>query len=432
MQQTAVILGLGTFGGGLGATKHLARSGHRVLVTDLRSSSELEVPLRDLRPELTQGSVTTRLGVNDPDDAAACDLLVVSPAIKRPWEHPCVIAARDAGARVTTEIALALDALPERCPRVGVTGSAGKSTTSALIHAGLVAAGATAHLGGNIGGSLLDRLGSINTDGNVVVELSSAQLWWLSQPGAMDSARWFDVAVVTNLAENHLDWHGTLDHYAASKHVLTQRLRSRDTAVLGETAADFPTAARRVTPAPHDPLPPLKLQGDHNRSNARLGLAACTALGVSPDKAATGIAAFRGLPHRLELVRHHRGIRYVNDSKSTTPNATRLALEAFNGDPVHLIVGGSDKGTSLEPLAELASATRSLLCIGATGATIATAACAAGADDAGTLETALAMAHDRAAPGDVVLLSPGCASFDQFRNFEHRGERFVELVHSLP
>lgn len=428
MRQTAVILGLGTFGGGLGAARHLARLGYEVLITDLRSANDLAEPLAGLKPELDNGSVALRLGTNDPADAAACDLLIVNPAIKRPWENPCVLAALSAGARVATEIALALDALPVSCTRVGITGSAGKSTTAAMIHAGLVAAGRTAHLGGNIGGSLLDRLGAIGDGDTVVVEVSSAQLWWLDQPNALESNRWFDAAVVTNLAENHLDWHGTFDHYATSKYVLTERLRPDAAAVLGEGVTNFPTTANKLTPADDDALPQLTLAGEYNRLNAKLAIAACSALGVNSDEAATGIAEFRGLPHRLQLVREHRGVRYINDSKSTTPRATSLAVQAFGGAPVHLIVGGSDKGTDLKPIADLAAETRSLLCIGATGTTIAAMA---GIKPVETLEQAVTTASLHAEPGDVVLLSPGCASFDQFDNFEHRGERFTQLVHSL-
>ncbi len=429
MSASAVILGLGTFGGGLGAARHLVRQGYDVLVTDLRAANELEAPLRRLQPEIDAGSVTLRLGEHNVSDVTTCDLLVVNPAIKKPWENRFVRAARAAGARVTTEIALALDALPARCTRIGITGSAGKSTTAAMIHAGLAAADLTAHLGGNIGGSLLDRLDSIADTGDLVVELSSAQLWWLDQPGALETDRWFDAGVVTNLAENHLDWHGDMPHYAASKHVLTRRLASDAAAVLGEGVRDFPTDARLVELPSDAELPSLTVPGEHNRTNARLALAACAAAGADPSRAAAGIAAFQGLPHRLQLVREHRGVRYINDSKSTTPDATCLAADALGSTPVHLIVGGSDKGADLSPIAELRARVRSLLCIGATGDVIARHA---GIEPLGTLDAALAYASKHAAPGDAVLLSPGCASFDQFTSFEHRGDRFAELVHSLP
>lgn len=428
MPHTAVILGLGTFGGGLGATRHLVRQGHDVLITDLRTADQLAAPLEALRAEVDAGSVSLRLGEHNVSDVTTCEVLVVNPALKKPWENRFVRAAQAAGVRTTTEIALALDALPDDCARIGVTGSAGKSTTSAMIYAGLLAAGRTAHLGGNIGGSLLDRIGTIGEGDGVVVELSSAQLWWLDQPGALETDRWFDAAVVTNLAPNHLDWHGDTGHYSASKHVLTRRLHADAAAILGEGVTDFPTIAQRFAAADDADLPPLAVPAAHNRINAGLALAACLAMGSDADRAAAGIAGFRGLPHRLQLVREHHGVRFINDSKSTTPDATRLAVDAFDGSPIHLIVGGSDKGSDLTPLAGLAHRVRSLLCIGATGDTIARCA---GVEPVGSLERAVAVALGRAEPGDVVLLSPGCASFDQFSSFEHRGDRFAALVHSL-
>ncbi|MEL7483330.1 MAG: Mur ligase family protein, partial [Planctomycetota bacterium] len=330
MPASAVILGLGTFGGGLGAARHLVRQGHDVLITDLRSADELAKPLAELRPELDAGSITLRLGEHNVSDVTTCELLVVNPAIKKPWENRFVRAARAAGVRTTTEIALSLDALPDACTRIGVTGSAGKSTTTAMIHAGLVAAGRTAHLGGNIGGSLLNRIADITRDYAVVVELSSAQLWWLDQPGAFETDRWFDAAVVTNLAENHLDWHGDLDHYAHSKHVLTTRLDHNACAILGGGVEDFPTRARRSPPAADDAIPELTVPAAHNRMNARLALAACEAVGAVTERASHGIAQFQGLPHRLQFVRQHKGVRYINDSKSTTPDSTRLAVAAFD------------------------------------------------------------------------------------------------------
>lgn len=429
MPHSAVILGLGTFGGGLGAARHLVRQGHDVLITDLRDAGQLAAPLAELRPEIDAGSITVRLGEHNVSDVTTCELLVVNPAIKQPWDNRFVRAAQAAGVRTTTEIALALDALPDACPRVGITGSAGKSTTAAMIHAGLNAAGITAHLGGNIGGSLLDRLSTIAPADTLVIELSSAQLWWLDQPRALETDRWLDAGVVTNLAENHLDWHGDFPNYASAKHVLTRRLAPTGIAVLGETVRDFPTAATLADLPNIADLPELTIPGEHNRTNAMLGLAACRAMNADEPRAAEGIAAFPGLPHRLQFVREHHGIRYINDSKSTTPDATRLAVDAFDAPRVHLIVGGSDKGADLSPIAALNAQVNTLLCIGATGTTIAEHA---RIEPVGTLDKAVAIAAQRATPGDVVLLSPGCASFDQFTSFEHRGDRFAELVHSLP
>ncbi|MEM8756460.1 MAG: UDP-N-acetylmuramoyl-L-alanine--D-glutamate ligase [Planctomycetota bacterium] len=437
MSRRAVVMGLGTFGGGSAAARHLAAQGFRVLVTDRRSADDLAAPLCKLDRLIASGTIALRLGMHDPSDFADADLVVVNPGVPKPWDNEFVRLARSAGARLTTEVALAFDALPAHTTLIGVTGSVGKSTTASMIHAGLTAAGIDAALGGNIGGSLLDR----TTDPDwAVVELSSAMLWWLDQPGALMRPGWLDVAVATNLSPNHLDWHGDLDHYAACKRVIVDRLSSRtqqygrpDTAaVLGPSLADWPLPAgvRRLSPPPDDALhEPLACPGTHNRLNARLALAACRVAGADDAKAARGIARFAGLPHRLELVRTARGVRWINDSKSTTPEATSTALDAVAGGPVHLIVGGSDKGTDPRPLADLAGCVASLGCIGQTGQRIAQLA---GLDADGTLDAAVDRLRRTTAPGETVLLSPGCASFDQFRSFEHRGDTFRTLVEALP
>ncbi|MEO1584020.1 MAG: UDP-N-acetylmuramoyl-L-alanine--D-glutamate ligase [Planctomycetota bacterium] len=436
MPASAVIMGLGTFGGGLGAARHLLALGHEVLITDLRTEQELAGPLDALRPQLDAGVVTLRLGAHNVSDMTTCELLVVNPAVKQPWTNRFVRSARAAGVRVTTELGLAIDTLPSSCRLTGVTGSAGKSTTASMVHAGLTAAGRPAHIGGNLGGSLLDRLGSIAPSDDVVIEVSSAQLWWLSQDGAITTDRWFDLGVITNITPNHIDWHGSLEHYTRCKHLLVERLPGDGVAVLGpgmETRsvheANALNTRLRIAPIASDAdLPDLLVPGGHNRLNARVALAACAALGADPRGAAEAIAAFRGLPHRLAAVAEHRGVLYINDSKSTTPEATRLALDAMGDRPVHLIVGGSDKGADLEPIARLAPRTRSLLCIGQTGRTIAALA---GIRPVETLASAVEYASGNAAPGDAVLLSPGCASFDQFASFEERGRAFERLVHSL-
>lgn len=423
-------MGLGSFGGGAGAARHLAALGRRVVISDPRSEQELAGTLATLRPLLEIGAITLRLGPHDPADLTGAELLVVNPAVKHPWDHPFIAAARASGVRVTTEIALAVDAMPRGVRLLGVTGTAGKSTTSAMIHAGLRAAGVDALLGGNIGGSVLDSLSAIAPGTTLVLELSSAMLWWLDQPGARLGTALPEIGVVTNLAPNHLDWHGTPDHYERSKRVLIDRLPAHGAAVLGgDLAWDAPPGVRVVRPAPPSSLPPIALPGGHNRVNAALALAACAAAGAAERETLLGIASFPGLPHRLRLVRQHRGVRWYNDSKSTTPEATGLALDAFPESPAHLIVGGSDKGVDLAPIAALRGRVRSLLCIGQTGEQIAAMA---GLRPAGTLDRAVELAAAAAHPGDVVLLSPGCASFDQFRSFEHRGEVFETLVGALP
>lgn len=426
MSERATVMGLGRYGGGAGAARYLVNQGYDVTLTDLASADELSTAIESIRDLVDEGSVELRLGEHNVSDFTTCDLLVANPAVKQPWENRFIRSATAGGVRTTTEIGLLVDALPTSCTIIGVTGSAGKSTTSAMLHAGLVSAGHSAILGGNIGGSLLGSLASIKGDSTIVLELSSAMLWWLAQPGVIERDAFLDAAIITNLAPNHVDWHGSDAHYRNSKLGITTLLKSGAPLLAGR---DIETEyAPRHTIELDTDLPELRTPGAHNRVNASAALQACQLLGADRDNAARGIAAFAGLPHRLEFVREVEGVRWYNDSKSTTGDATRLALEALAPSPVHLIVGGSDKGVDLQPIADLANRCASLACIGQTGRTIARLA---GLEHLDTIERAVESLCTTAKPGDAVVLSPGCASFDQFRNFEHRGERFKELVHSL-
>ncbi len=421
-ERRATVMGLGSFGGGAGAARYLAELGYDVLLTDMAPAEKLEGSLHTIRDLIDAGAVTLRLGEHNVSDFTTCGVVVVNPAVKQPWENRFVRAAQAAGVRVTTEIGLAIDVLPESCVLAGVTGSAGKSTTSAMTHAGLISAGMDAVLGGNIGGSLLGS--KVDAGSVVVLELSSAMLWWLAQPGCTQRERFLDVALITNIAPNHVDWHGSLEHYAASKLGIAGMLRAAGVLYVGPGAA---CQGARPIPLAAD-LTELSTPGAHNRMNASAALAVCEALGAERSSAMRGIAQFAGLPHRLELVRKLRGVSWYNDSKSTTPDATRLALEALAPARVHLIVGGSDKGVDLKPIADLGERGATLYCIGQTGETIAKLA---GLVPIGTLSEAVRIASERAGPSDAVVLSPGCASFDQFRSFEDRGDQFRDLVHSL-
>lgn len=413
-------MGLGRFGGGEGVARWLAQQGAAVLVTDLCPASKLERPLAALDDLVASGRISLRLGGHATADFAGCDLVVANPAVPRPWENPYLAAADAAGAAITAEIRL----LAERIDRrrvIGVTGSAGKSTTAAMIHHILVRAGRRAHLGGNIGGSLLLELGRIGPEDLVVLELSSAMLYWLGSacdlaPGPGWSPA---VAVLTNLEHNHLDWHGSFEHYR----------RCKEQVFSGQGAGDV--AIRGGGPDPGATPIPLSVPGAHNQRNARLAVrAAGAAAGLEAGDAAALLGDFAGLPHRLRLVAEAGGVRFFDDSKSTTPAASRLAVEAFE-DPgrVHLIAGGYDKGIDLAPLAHLAGTVACLYTIGATGAALREAGRRHGcAEWCGTLEAAVALAAGRLRPGDVLLLSPGCASWDQFSNYQERGEAFARLV----
>lgn len=463
------VMGLGRFGGGVGVTRWLAAQGCRVHVTDMKPADKLAEPLADIQDLIDRGIVTTRLGEHKPEDFTSCELVVANPAVPEPWKNPFLSAAGQAGVPVTTEIRLAIERLPNRARTIGVTGTAGKSTTSAMIAAGLasVAGAGRVHLGGNIGGSLLDTLPSIRPDDWVVLELSSFQLHWLSAGAGYAGAAGFSprVAVLTNLSPNHLDWHKEMGHYSESKRQITRSQSAGDVFITVYDSARNEALWRWEMPAAQlvhlhpsdpatDPFPVARhlaprLPGAHNRLNARVAAAAalCALMADDPpqrraasgadlaERVARAISAFPGLPHRLAFAGEACGVRYFNDSKCTTPEACLLALEAFGDDPavglsrVHLIAGGYNKGSDLWPVALKAPSLAGLYAIGDTGPTLASVDAKGGhVELCGTLEKAVSSAAARARAGDVILLSPACASWDQFAHYEARGEAFVALA----
>ena len=318
--QRAVVMGLGRFGGGAGAVRFLADEGADVLVTDLADEVALTEGLERIADLVRTGAVTLRLGEHNVSDFTDADLVVANPAVKQPWANRFIRAAQAAGATVTTEIGLLLHRLPSRERTIGVTGTAGKSTVSSMIAHVLRAGGLTAWLGGNIGGSLLDRIGEIKAEDWVVLELSSAQLHWVQG--------WSPhVAVVTNVAENHLDWHGSMMHYEASKREILKCQRAGDGALLGPGASGWAPAQGvvRIDEAQGDVS--LSLPGAHNEANARQALGAC----------ALGRRGWARLDHDVQgpaasawsWSAKGRGVRFFNDSKCTTPEAAALAVDAF-------------------------------------------------------------------------------------------------------
>ncbi len=334
-----------------------------------------------------------------------------------PGEAPLVVAARDRGVPVWSEVELGYRLLPN--PLVGVTGTNGKTTTAEWLGFML-----SAPVAGNVGRALTDLDGKLDPQQLVVCELSSFQLEDVHEFRPR-------VAVLLNLQPDHLDRHGSFDAYRAAKLRIFENQTAEDAAVVPQ---GFPLRgeARRVEFSANDPLPAEPgLRGSHNRENAAAATAAARALGTDDNRIARGLRDFEGVPHRLELVGERGGVSYVNDSKATNVAAAVRALAAYEDEPVRLILGGSRKGEDFAPLAAaLGPNIRSIYVIGETAPELARAI--PDTIQAGDLATAVERAAASAQPGEVVLLSPACASYDQFRDFEQRGEEFRRLVTNLP
>lgn len=444
-------MGLGRFGGGVGVARFLLDQGARVVVTDLDTAANLAASADAVGPQATY-----HLGGHRREDFTDADLVVVNPAVRPTSEY--LRLARDAGVPVTTEINLFF----ERCPAriVGVTGSVGKTTTVSMLGRALEAGSERrVWLGGNIGGSLLGKLSRMAQDDLAVLELSSAQLHRLAPAGQAP-----DVSVVTNLAENHIDWHGSMAQYAAAKRRIVAEQSAESVAVLNHEdpavrawAADAP--GRVVFFSAAGELPEgvcrcganlvwrsagaemtlldtagMAVPGEHNAANAAAALAACAALGADLERAGAALATFEGAEHRLQFVRAVGGVRFYNDSKGTTPAAALAAVRSFDR-PIVLILGGRDKGVRYEELAAETARCRAVVLTGEMAgrlaALIGDRAPAVRQERAARFEDAVRAAGRLAAPGDVVLLSPACTSYDQFRNFEERGRCFIDVVNAL-
>jgi UDP-N-acetylmuramoylalanine--D-glutamate ligase len=338
-----------------------------------------------------------------------------------PNEAPLVAAAHERGIPVWSDAEVGYRILPG--PIAAVTGTKGKTTTTALLGAMLGAPTA-----GNIGLALCALDGEVRPEEWIACELSSFQLEHVETFRPR-------VAVLLNLEPDHLDRHGTIEAYRAAKLRIFENQTAEDVAVLPRGFGPVPGGARRVEFSSGDALPsePL-LRGLHNRSNVAAATAAARAAGASDDAIADALASFPGVPHRLEPVAEVAGVAYVNDSIATNVFAVKAALSAYADAPVHLILGGRAKGESFEPLAAaIGPNVRRVYLIGEAAGTIAAALDHAGVgyDLFGELAAAVRAAADAAAPGDVVLLSPACASYDRYANFEERGEEFRMVVRTL-
>lgn len=422
-----VVMGLGRHGGGVGVARFLVNQGADVLVTDLSAPEALT----DAVKSLADLPIDYRLGEHNVSDFTTADLIVVNPAVSPHARggNRFLRAAEAAGVPTTSEIRLLIERLPCRERTIGITGTSGKSTVTAMIGhiLGRTAGEGDVHVGGNLGGSLLERVDAIAPEDWVVLELSSFMLDGIVPVGWSPH-----IALVTNLSPNHLDWHGSYESYAAAKRVILAHQGPGDVALLDASVRAWKTAPgveRTLIEPPDETLCPLP--GSHNQTNAAFAIAACHAAGIEPNAAREALTDFTGLPHRLQKVCERGGVSYFNDSKATTPGATLLALESFPPGCVHLIIGGYDKGSDLKPLAAFASAhCQVIYTIGATGDAFADVAQAGDArvERCGTLDQAMARTVHLVRRGDVVLLSPACASWDQFASFEERGRAFGELA----
>ena len=427
----------------------LAGAGAEVIARDKKTEEQLG----DIVPQLKEWGVKLVLGEQYMDNIDG-DVVFRTPGL-RP-DHPGLLAAKEKGAEVTSEMEVFFEVCP--CPVIAVTGSDGKTTTTSVIAEMLKAAGKTVWLGGNIGTPLLDKAGEMAPDHVAVLELSSFQL--------MSMEKSPHVAVITNLSPNHLDWHRGFEEYVDAKCNLFKNQGKDDVLVLNFDNAPSCALAekapgqvrffsRKSVPVPGgvwlkngmlldngEPImaaADIRIPGDHNVENY---MAACAALkGLVPAQVMSKVAReFNGVEHRLELTRELDGVKYYNDSIASSPTRTLAGLKCFPADRIILIAGGYDKHIPFDELgAALPTAVKTLLLCGATADKIEAAVKAAPDYAEGkpqmarfdNLNDTVAYARKIAKPGDLVLLSPACASFDQFPNFMERGRYFKELVSKL-
>jgi UDP-N-acetylmuramoylalanine--D-glutamate ligase len=441
----AVVIGLGRTGMACARTLHA--EGYRVLVVDRGDDARL----RELAASLPEG-VETRLGGYSDD--VAVDAAIVCPSPGVAWNAPELERARERGVPVRTE----MDLVFERCHArmVGITGTNGKTTTTSLVASILERGGHRVHLGGNIGVTMLDRLGDVKEADWVVLELSSFQLETVHEPACA-------IACVLNVTPDHLDRHGSFEAYTETKRKLVRF--ALDDVVLGYddgvTRAMSAVATTRVrffgfssglrdgatvvdgdlvavddgAATPVIPVQEISLFGRHNVLNVLAAVAVSRAAGVEPDAIHAAVRDFRAVRHRLQVVADHGGVLWVNDSKATNADSTVVALRAFEGRPIVWIGGGMGAGTDASALFdEVVQRARFAILNGASRDELERALEQRGFDaraSVATLADAVTLAKSVAEPGDVVLLAPGFKSFDQFRDFEERGDSFITLVDAL-
>ncbi len=442
------VLVVGLAKSGVGAACLAVRHGAQVTATDKRGEKDLGEAAKTLQ----QLGVRLVCGPHDPKVFKGCDLMVVSPGV--PLALPEIQEARKAGVHVVGEVELASRFLT--APLIGITGTNGKSTTTALCGCLCERAGLRTFAGGNLGRPLSDAALAMPAAAweAIVCELSSFQL------EGIETLR-PKVACVTNLTPDHVDRYPSHEAYGAAKKRIFMNqtvedfavLNARDPATLqmvkGERCKGYTVGFGR--PAPRGArwdgkaiqvdvgkgqeaylLRNKALRGDHNVENAMVAVLAARLAGVPAEKIQAGLDEFPGLAHRIESAGVVKGVEYVNDSKGTNVDSTIVALKAFPRG-IWLIAGGRGKGTPYEPMVKASEGrVKCVLTIGEDAPRVRAAyEGKVPVVDCRDLATAVRTAHERAAPGDVVLLSPACASYDQFKNFEERGERFKALVKAL-
>jgi UDP-N-acetylmuramoylalanine--D-glutamate ligase len=440
-----LVVGLGK--SGVASALFLKARGAQVTVSDSKPKEQLGKEI----PVLLDHGITVETGGHGERTFRGQDLIVVSPGV--PVDAPPLVQARSLGEPVIGEIELAAWFLPQRI--IAITGSNGKTTTTTLTGEIVAAGGFPAVVGGNIGTPAISLVERSTPETTVVLEVSSFQLETIQ-------AFHPKVAVVLNITPDHLDRHGNFRAYVDAKARIFENQQAEDFTVLnaddaacvelaGRTSAQVVWFSRKreVQAGAHVnngaiffrdatgqreiiSLSDIPLKGAHNVENVLAAICAAALMGCTPEKIREAIRNFKAVEHRLEYVATVRGVEYYNDSKATNVDATIKAIESFPGN-IHLILGGKDKGSDYSVLNDLLrQRVKRVYTIGAAAAKIESQIHgAAEVVSAGTLDAAVQCAAESAKPGNVVVLAPACASFDQFQNYEHRGRVFKELVQGL-
>ena len=428
----AVVMGLGLHGGGVGVAQYLAAQGAAVTVTDLRD----EETLRPSLAELEGLPLRFVLGRHEEGDFQHADLVVRNPAV--PLDSPYLALAQAAGARIEMESSLFISACPSAFV-AGITGTKGKTTTTVLLSQMLAAAGYHVITAGNLRVSMLSQLPAIGETTRVVLELSSWQL-----EAFVPHAYSPPLAVVTNVLPDHLNRYAGMDDYAAAKEIMVRYQGSDDVAVLNSGNAYTRQFGARapgkvvwfsdqvMIPGEAD----SRVRGAHQRENMAAASAAARVWGVDNTAIASVVQNFTGVPHRQELVREWRGIRFINDTTATMPTATVACIESVPG-PKILLLGGADKKLDFTGLKQALrvhqDAIRGIVLLeGSATDRLAENLPLPVAGRYADLAKALTQAVALARAGDAVILSPGCASFGMFQHEFERGEAFRKWVSALP